>query len=260
MLVYERRSAIVELLQHNGTVTVDALAKRFFVSPSTIRRDLERIGSEGAVRRTYGGAVLLDTRTGDAPMLLREHEHIHAKQCIASVAATYVRDGMTMMLDTSSTVLALVPLLAQFTGLTVITNGLKTAYMLNTIGHITTHCVGGRLREHNMAMVGAVTCRRIEELNVDMAFLSCRGLSVRGVTEASEEEAQVKKAMLLSADQSVLLCDATKVGYVLMNRVCDVEQLHALVTDAPLPENVKKICEAAGVDVRWNNQTFGNTI
>jgi len=246
VLAYERRAAIMELLENERQASVEALAQRFYVSPSTIRRDLAKIGN-GTMRRTYGGAVMLDTRTGDPPMLLRVREHSDAKGRIAQNALQFIHDGAVLMLDPSSTVMALAPLLIQYRDLTVVTNGLQTAYMLNTCGHITTHCTGGRLREHNMAMVGVPTCRRIGELNADVALLSCRGVSAQGVTEASEEEAQVKQAMIASAEKVVLLCDASKVDKVFMNRICDLGVLHALVTDAPLSEEMEITCREAGV-------------
>jgi len=232
MLAYERRNEIKEILREDKTVNVEELAKRFFVSESTIRRDLDMISNEGMIRRTYGGAVMLDNIAGELPITLREHENTGAKHEIARKAVGLIRDGMTIILDTSSTVTAMVPLLGKFETLTVITNGIKTSYLLNSYGRITTFCTGGRLREHNMSLVGMTTCRRLAELNADIAFISCRGLSAdRGVTEASEEEAEVKKAMMAAAAKTVLLCDSSKLGIFQLNRVCPIDSLNTIITE-----------------------------
>lgn len=250
MLTYERRNAIFELLEKEHMVSVEALAKMFYVSESTIRRDLDKISGEGMVRRTYGGAVLLGNLAVDLPITIREHENTDAKQTIAQTAAKLIRDGSTIILDTSSTVTAMVPYLNAYDGLTVITNGIKTAYLLNSFGKITTYCTGGRLREHNMSLVGMTACRRLGEINADIAFISCRGLSLeKGVTEASEEETQIKKLMITAAAKTVLLCDSTKLGMVLMNRVCEIEQLNTIVTDKPLPEKYKEYIQSKGVEI-----------
>lgn len=240
MLSYERRNEIKKLLKDEHSVSVEQLAKRFFVSESTIRRDLDKISDDGMIRRTYGGAVMLDNLSNDLPMMLREHENTDAKNEIARKAVKYISDGATIILDTSSTVTAMIPFLNQFEGLTVVTNGIKTCYLLNSYSKITTFCTGGRLREHNMSLVGITACQRFNEINVDIAFISCRGLSAeKGVTEASEEEAQIKKAIINAASKTILLCDKTKLDKVYMNHVCAIDKLHTIICDTLLNEKYK---------------------
>lgn len=248
MYAYERRNEIKKILNERKTISVEEMAKKFYVSESTIRRDLDKISGDGRIRRTYGGAILLDNLSGDLPITIREHENIDAKHIIAQKAIRFIRNGDTLIFDTSSTVTAIVPLLNIFESLTVITNGIKTSYLLNSNNKITTYCTGGRLRENNMSLVGIQTCQRLNEINADIAFISCRGLSVsKGITEASEDEAQVKKAMINAADKTILLCDYSKLDMILMNRVCDIERLYAIICDKPLPENYQKFVENTDV-------------
>lgn len=248
MLAHERRDAIRKILEEEKNTTVERLAAEFSVSESTIRRDLDKMSGDGAVRRVYGGAFLLENLASELPVTIREHENADAKQIIAQEAVKLIRDGATVILDTSSTVTAMVPFLTGFEGLTVVTNSIKTAYLLNANGRITTYCTGGRLREHNMSLVGMTTCARLAEINADIAFLSCKGFSLeRGITEASEEEAQVKKAMIGAAAKTVLLCDSTKFGRVLMNRVCGVGDLYAVVTDRPADVSYTGYFSSSGI-------------
>jgi len=250
MSAFERRLEIVEQLKKANKVNVEKLAKQFFVCESTIRRDLDRIVREGMAKRTYGGAVLLDNSTSDLPMLIRERENTEIKNAIARRAVEFIRDGDTIFMDTSSTVMALVPLLDKFTGLTIVTNGLKTAYLLNTYNEITTHCTGGRLRQHNMALVGNSACRRIKEINANIAFISCRGINMdKGVTEASEEEAEVKRAMLFSSERTFLLCDSKKFGRVLTYHICALTSLNTLISDVEPPAELYNVLKEIGVDI-----------
>lgn len=242
MLAYERRNEIKRILKDEQSVSVERLAKHFYVSESTIRRDLDKISDDGMIRRTYGGAVILDNLSNDLPMMLREHENTDAKNVIVRTAVKYITNGATIILDTSSTVTAMIPLLNAFEGLTVVTNGIKTCYLLNSYSKITTFCTGGKLREHNMSLVGMTACQRLNEINADIAFISCRGLSAdKGVTEASEEEAQIKKSMINAASKTILLCDTSKLDKVFMNRVCDIDKLYTVICDKPLDEKYKKI-------------------
>lgn len=250
MTAAERRSDIRRRLRESSSVTVAELSRLYYASESTIRRDLDKLADDGSVRRTYGGAFMMQTRSNELPITIRELENIEAKTEIARSAVKLIRDGATIILDTSSTVTAMVPLLSSFDALTVVTNGIKTAYLLNSCGKITTFCTGGRLREHNMSLVGSTAVERLEEINADIAFISCRGFSAeKGVTEASEEEAKVKKAMIGAAEKTVLLCDSTKIDMVLMNRVCGLDKLYAFITDNPLPPELSAKLKSGGVAV-----------
>lgn len=250
MLTYERRKAILGILERDRMASVEQLAKTFHVSESTVRRDLDIIAGNGMIQRTYGGAVLLENLTAELPITVREHENTRAKLAIAGAAVGLIRNGLTIILDTSSTVTSMIAHLNAFSGLTVITNGIKTAYLLNSYSKITTYCTGGRLREHNMSLIGATACQRLAEINADIAFISCRGLSIeKGVTETSEEETQVKKMMLTAASKKVLLCDSSKIGLILMNRVCEIGQLNTIITDKPLSVEFEKYIKSKGVEI-----------
>lgn len=240
MFTLERQDAILALLQTDRSKTVQSLAKHFYVSPATIRRDLDVLSNKGLLRRTYGGVVLLDSKASETPLLFRESENVQAKDLIASLAITLLANNSIIMIDSSSTALRLVKYLSAFEGITAITHGLKTALLLHQLPHTTVHCLGGRLQENTLSMVGASTCERIETLNADFAFLSCRGFSLeKGITEASEDEAQIKKQMIRSAQKTILLCDSSKIGNRFLFNVCPLDDLYALVTDKEPSEDLK---------------------
>ena len=52
-----RRQQILNLLEETGTLNVGDLADRFGVSLVTVRKDLDELGAEGLLDRTFGGAV-----------------------------------------------------------------------------------------------------------------------------------------------------------------------------------------------------------
>ena len=80
----ERRNDIKRMLGDHNTASVKQLAELYYVSESTIRRDLTKISSEsGAIRRTYGGAFMLDNLSNELPINIRERENIEAKNKIA---------------------------------------------------------------------------------------------------------------------------------------------------------------------------------
>jgi len=218
MLPLERQNQILDILAQRKAVTVDELCHLLYSSGATIRRDLAILENNGQLKRTHGGAVFLDASSKDYPLMLRENENLLAKETIARKALPLIRDGQTLFLDSSSTVLKLAELLNGFNQLRVITNGLKTASLLADVDGVELHCTGGRLRENAKSFIGQSVNRFVDHFNADYAFISCKGADPgAGVTEASEEEADVKLSYIqkcpprsaalrfLQAGQTILL-------------------------------------------------------
>lgn len=179
MLAYERKKEILELMRSNNrVVTVDQLCKSLFASGATIRRDLKYMEEAKLIRRTHGGAILLEGSTSEDPLAFRETQNSMKKQVIAQLALRHIHDGMTIFLDSSSTVNVLAKSLEKFNNLKVITNGLKTAMLLSEYKNITLMCTGGLLRENSKSLVGLAAKEFISRYNADLAFLSCRGFSI----------------------------------------------------------------------------------
>ena len=125
MFYSERHKRLLEFLQNNQSATVHRLAKEFAISESSIRRDLANLESMGKIRCTFGGAVFNDAAEPEVSMQYRRTQNVQAKKQIAQQAVKHVHDGMMIFLDASSTAAQIIPLLAQFKDLTVVTNSPK---------------------------------------------------------------------------------------------------------------------------------------
>ena len=79
----ERRSAIMEMLEHNASVQVADIARTFGVSSVTARGDLDALADAGKLRRTHGGAVSLHKRLTVSTQDRRVNVNVAAKQAIA---------------------------------------------------------------------------------------------------------------------------------------------------------------------------------
>ncbi|HEX2986546.1 MAG TPA: DeoR/GlpR family DNA-binding transcription regulator [Caproiciproducens sp.] len=233
MLAYERKKQILELLRKNNrVVTVDQLCKSLFASGATIRRDLKDLEESKLIHRTHGGAVLVEGSTSEDPLVLRETQNSMKKQVIADLAVRHIRDGMTIFLDSSSTVNALAKGLDQFNNLKVITNGLKTAMLLSDFKNVRVMCTGGALRENSKSLVGLAAKEFISRYNADIAFMSCRGFSVEnGASEASEDEYYVKSQYLLNSKKAILMCDTSKMNLDFLCKLAPLSEFYEVITE-----------------------------
>lgn len=233
MLAYERKQQILEIMRnHNPVVTVDQLCSSIYASGATIRRDLKDLENSKLIRRTHGGAILVEGNTSEDPLSFRENQNSIKKQIIADAALGYVQDGMTIFLDSSSTVYTLAKELEKFNNLKVITNGIKTAMLLSDFKNLAVMCTGGTLRENSKSLVGLAAKEFISRLNADLAFMSCRGFSIEnGVSEASEDEFQIKKQYILNSKKAILMCDTSKMNADFLCRLAPLSDFYEIITE-----------------------------
>ena len=249
MLAIERRKIIMSILQENNSVMVPEMSKKFNVTEETIRRDLEKLEKEGLLKRTYGGAVINENTNVDLPLNIREVTNIEGKQAIGLKVAEYIEDGDTILLDSSSTALAVASKIKNKRKITVITNSVKIVLELADAKDCRVISTGGTLRENAMSFVGHMAEEVITQYNVDKAVVCCKGVDkVKAVTESNEMEAEMKKTMIKSADKVMLVVDHTKFDKVAFVKMINFEQVNILFTDEKLSEEWEQLI--AGYNIK----------
>lgn len=232
MLIFQRQQQILDILETQRFATVQQLCDALYASGATIRRDLAEMEKQGLITRVRGGAAAADSVRGDKPYQMRWSENRDKKLALCRVARTLVTDGSTLLMDASSTVTMLASLLGDVRGLSVVTNGLRTCTALTENTDAKVYCSGGVVQDAS-SMWGQTAIATIAQYRADILFFSCKGLDLdKGVTDSSEENAQIKRRMLLSAAKKVLLCDSSKLGKGFFCHVCGVGDLDVIVTDS----------------------------
>lgn len=233
-------------------MAVPELSRRLQVSEATVRRDLQRLQEEGRLQRVRGGATVLSGLGDTAEPLHREKVRAQSaeKRAIARLAAARVRDGDVLALDAGTTTLALAEELKGFEQLTVITNDLKIALSLADTPSIDVIIVGGSVRRSLYSVVGPLAERILSTLNVGICFLGADAIDIdRGVTNASLSEVAVKRAMLATARQRVLLADHRKFDCVSLAEVAPINGFDDIVTDVGLSAEAVARYRAAGTAI-----------
>jgi DeoR/GlpR family transcriptional regulator of sugar metabolism len=228
----ERRTRILGLLSDTGGVSVDELAARLGVTASTIRRDLAKLTGDGAVTRTYGGAVGTGTEPAESPVQQRAHEARAQKDAIGRWAAGQVADGETVLLDAGTTVARAARHLRDRAGLTVITNGLTSIMELAGADDVEVVVLGGSLRHISHGLVGPITDMNLQRLSAHRVFLGADGLTAdRGICEASPVQTRTKEVMAGQGGHVYVLADSTKIGAAPFTAWAPLDRPWTLVTD-----------------------------
>jgi DeoR/GlpR family transcriptional regulator of sugar metabolism len=250
VLAIERKHEILSRLASEGKVIVADLAKEFGVTEETIRRDLEKLDSEGLAYKIYGGAVSRKSETLDLPYSVRVAVNVEEKEIISDLVSQFVKDGDRLMLDSSSTAIYIVKKLKSKKNLTIITNSVKILLELSDKPDFTVLCTGGSLKEGSLSLTGSSAEKMISSYHVDFAICSCKGIDMSlGVTDSSEKDGQIKQAMFASADKKLLALDTGKFDNKSFVKLCDVKDLNMIVTNASPSEAWQNYCREHGVQL-----------
>ena len=235
MISFERKQKILKYLEVNHSATVRELAAAVYTSESSVRRDLEALESEGFVKRFYGGVIISEHLNDIVPISLRDRANAAAKEEIARRAAALIRDDSTIILDASSTARRIIKYIENRKNLRIFTNNLR---IFNEAAHLkcSIYCTGGAFNPKNHAFVGPMAEKFIRSVSADMLFFSSQGISEDGeISDVSEEETSIRKAMLDRARYKVFLCDSSKLGVVKPFTVCNKDNVDKIICDTTLP-------------------------
>jgi DeoR family fructose operon transcriptional repressor len=225
----ERRMRILQILEHEHRVAVTDLAGRFNVSEDTVRRDLRDLEARQLVRKAHGGAlrhitplVAYETRLAQASEL---------KAALGQRATELVQEGDSLIIDGATTALWVARSLS-VANAKILTNSLEVARIVAEGAKFELILLGGKWDPVHHQFVGPATAEQVSRYRVDKLFLGMGALDRKnGLTEPTEEDAAVKRAMIDVAQQVIGLADHTKIGRVAFNYVAPASVIDVLVTD-----------------------------
>ena len=212
MLAVQRQQRILDMVLKSGAVSTARAAKALAVSEETARRDFEKLEADGLLSRSHGGAVRLNDSHRELPLDSRESANVPEKRAIATAALALIKAGDSVFFDGSSTVFHVARLLPNVE-LTVLTTALNVAIELARRPAIRVILSGGIVGHGSLSCEGDFAATALERCHVRKVFISCRGVDpARGLSEASTEQAELKRKMIQRAEHVILLADHTKFG------------------------------------------------
>jgi len=238
----ERQARILGELRAQPAIRIAGLAGEFGVSTETIRRDLDELGEQGMLSRTYGGATARPF--GAEPTLSERYkEHVGERERVGTLAARFIKPGQVLMVDAGSTALHFARRLsAELRDLTVITNSFGIASALSTNPTIGVVVCPGRYDAREGSVFGADSESYLRRFNANVAVVGCSGLTTEGPNDVNPSAAGVKRAMMARAETNMLLVDHSKFGQLTLENVCPLREVRMIVADrAPSGELARAI-------------------
>jgi DeoR family transcriptional regulator, fructose operon transcriptional repressor len=232
MFPEERRANIVDVLSRYGSRSVSDLAKDLEVSEVTVRQDLDLLEKQKVLRRTHGGAILNSKVSFEPVFQFETNDFKEEKIKIGLAAIEFVSDGDTLILDSGTTILELARNLKYRKNLTVLTNSLNVAMILEDYQDINILVTGGTLSPKQHCLVNPFARFILEKIHADIAFLSVSGIvAEHGISSINIAEAEIKNCFIQCARRSIILADSSKIGNISLAKIADVDEINHLITD-----------------------------
>lgn len=246
----QRRASILQIMTDDGTVLVTDLVAQFGVSAVTIRNDLGALEDQGLVVRNHGGARLARTPPAEQSIQQKDELNYAQKERIGALAATLVRPGENVIIDSGSTTISLARHLREAQDVTVLTNGLNIAWELAPVPGVDLVMTGGLLRKQALSFQGTQAEATLQAYSFDKLFLGVDGFDLQfGLTTHHEAEASLNQKMVERAKKIIVLTDASKFGRVSLHRIVQLDRVHTVITDAGISAEYAKGLRELGIEL-----------
>lgn len=244
-----RQQKILARLAEHGEASVADLSAQFGVSEMTVRRDIIQLAAAGLLVRTHGGAASAASRSFEPLFALRSRTNAEAKRRIGVAVARELIDGQTIVLDGGSTGVAVAEALVG-RNITVCALNLRVAEILSADAATRVMVPGGMVRTGESSVVGSDAEEALRRYRFDTYVMTASAADVgAGFTEWNVEDAAVKRAAKEVSRRTIVAVDSSKFGRQAFARICGLDEIDILVTDADVAGEHQNEISAAGAEL-----------
>ncbi|NHM32469.1 DeoR/GlpR transcriptional regulator [Bacillus sp. C11] len=228
------------MLNQTDKVLIAELSERFNVSEMTLRRDLDILSQKGVIKRIRGGAIKINQGSYEMPFEMRYEKEFEEKNSISKKAASMIRDGETVFIDTGTTALAVAEELKERNNLTILTSSLRVAWVLADRPNINLIVLGGMVRKGERSMVGELVEDVFDHFYPDTFIMGVGGVDAEsGFTDFNIEDVKVKRKAMKSSQRTIVVADESKLEKKAFVKIASINEIDTLITNKPL--NMEKI-------------------
>ena len=239
MFIEERQSKVLDIIRQKERVEVSELCTIFNVSEDTIRRDLKSLEEKQLLERTYGGAILPEKMV--LPKNYSDRLSLHAieKKEIASKAAAFIKNGDTLFLSGATTVSSMIPHLAEFKDITIVTNSVAIAYDILQIKlKAKIYMIGGLVNNEIESTIGAESIVTMKKFSINKVYIGACNISFEnGLTTDVLEEIPLYQALLEIGKEIFILADSSKFGTNSLMTISPIRPNFTIITDSKLSDD-----------------------
>ena len=247
----QRTVELLDSLKKENFLSIRQLSIQLDVSEMTIRRDLQQLERNHLIKLLPGGAILNgNTSVEQEPSysLITEHcLHPEAKMKIGKKAAELVEPNDLIIIDSGTTTEYLSRFIPNEMPLTILCYTLNILFEIYKRKSCKIIFAGGYYHDNTMMFESSEGIQLINKTRAQKSFLGATGVSDKlGVTCSNPTEPSVKRAVIGSSLQKILMIDSTKFGLVRPCYFADLSEFDTVITDNGIPSEYVAILERSG--------------
>jgi DeoR family transcriptional regulator of aga operon len=251
MTIAERHKHILDALSKAGFVTVADLSKELDVTMVTIRKDLKILEDKGLLYRSHGSATPVSPYVNDRSVNEKKLVRVEEKTKIALFAKELVDEDDAIIIGSGTTLVAFAQAIPKNRKLTVLTAAMNVTLALIDAVEVEIVQLGGVVRKSSSSVVGNYAEEMLKHFACSKLFLSADGISLDyGLTTSHMMEAHLNAQMMKGVQKTILLADSSKFGKKGFGKICNLEDIDMVITDAGIPELYREKLEEIGIEVR----------
>jgi DeoR/GlpR family transcriptional regulator of sugar metabolism len=230
-----RQKLIEQYLEEVEFASLEELSDKVDASLSTVRRDLGILSNNGKIKRTHGGARLIQPPSEEFNFSRRQTVESDGKLRVAERCAELVSPNQNIFLDAGSTVFEVARKLEEKTP-HIVTNSLSIANLYAGHRDIEVIVSGGVIYPRLQVLVGELAVKAYQSFNADIAILGAGGATEDGIMNSHMLLIEIQRAMIASAQQVIVCLDSSKMGRRSFTPLCDWKSVDVLVTNRDAPK------------------------
>lgn len=250
--IAERHKHILDSLNKYGFVRITDVAAELGVTKVTVRKDIKILESKGLLYKVHGSARPANPHVTDLDLHVKDSINRDAKRRIAQRAVELVSDNDSVIVASGSTVHAFAEQIKMrsWHHLNIVTPFLRLGVLLNESENVNIVQLGGTVHKKSLSVLGEEAARSLDDCICSKVFFGVDGIDLEhGITTSTIDEAKLTRRMMRAASETIVLADSSKFGQRGFGRICALEDIDVIVTDAGISEQMVKIIEEAGVDL-----------
>lgn len=248
--IAQRHNVILGELDKEGFVRVQDLSERLGISEVTIRKDLKELESRKLLFRNHGGASPLSSLINDRHIDEKEKVQVEEKLRIGAAANLLLKKNDRIIIASGTTLLSFAQKITMTDQLTVITSSVKVSLTLCDKPNVEVIQLGGTMRKSSASVIGPYAESLLSELMCSKLFIGVDGIDLDfGLTTSNIGEAHLNQYMLNAAQEVIVLADSSKFGKRGFGKICNIHQIHQIITDKNAPHSTVQIIREKGIIV-----------
>jgi len=244
----ERQQRLEEYLQQVEFASLEELAQAVNASVSTVRRDVTLLEARGTVRRTHGGARVINPRSDEFVFNARDTHQLAEKEAIGRACAELIQPRQSVIVDAGTTCYHVARYLEPKKP-QIITNSLPVATLYASSSLVEVVMSGGVIYPRLGVLVGPLAVESFSRMHADVAVMSAGGITAEGLTNSHGLLIEIQQAMMRAAQRVIFCLDHTKFGRKSISPLAGLAGIHTVVTDEQASDELVQVLRERGIEV-----------